>query len=418
MHEDLMETVTDPDNARAALEAVEANKGAPGIDRMQATELRAHLREHWPSIRSKLLEGTYQPSPVREVEIPKPTGGKRTLGIPTVLDRFVQQLLLQAMTPIFDPTFSDSSYGFRPGRSAREAVEAARSFAEEGKDWVVDLDIASFFDEVNHDVLMERIGRTIRDKRVLGLIGKYLRSGAMSAGVAQSREKGTPQGGPLSPLLANIYLDPLDKELERRGHAFCRYADDVNVYVGSEKAAQRVYRSIERWIEKHLRLRLNEKKSETGRTWERSFLGFRITEDRKIEVAPDRVSRLKAVVREMWDARQNGSSEELRDRWRRYIRGWWAYFKAADDRWSVFRLEGWIRRHIRKCFWQRWHDGGGRFATLRCLGVTGRRLGVAFTSRGAWGMARHPVMHEALSNQRLRQYGFLMPSDLVALEGQ
>lgn len=231
----------------------------------------------------------------------------------------------------------------------------------------------------------------------------------MSAGVAVRREKGTPQGGPLSPLLANIYLDPLDKELGRRGHAFCRYADDVNVYVGSEKAAQRVYRSIKRWIEKHLRLRLNEKKSETGRTWERSFLDFRITEDRKIEVAPDRVSRLKAVVREMWDARQNGSSEELRDRWRRYIRGWWAYFKAADDRRSIFRLEGWIRRHIRKCFWLRWHSGQVRRRVLRRLGVTGRRLKAAFSGRGARRMDRHPVMHEALSNKCLRQYGFLMP---------
>lgn len=413
-----METVTDAGNARKALEAVEANKGAPGIDRMKTTELRNHLRKHWPTIRSKLREGTYVPSPVRTVEIPKPAGGTRTLGIPTVLDRFVQQLLLQAMTPIFDPTFSDSSYGFRPGRSAREAIEAARGFAEDGKEWVADLDIASFFDEVNHDVLIERIGRTIRDKRVLGLIGRYLRSGAMRAGVVMRQKKGTPQGGPLSPLLANIYLDPLDQELERRGHAFCRYADDVNIYVGSEKAAQRVYRSIKRWIEKHLRLQLNETKSETGRTWERSFLGFRITEDQAIEVAPDRVSRLKAVIRAMWDARQNGRSKDLRDRWLQYIRGWWAYFRGADERQSVFRLEGWIRRHIRKCFWLRWHDGRGRFATLRRLGVTGRRLGVAFTRRGAWSMARHPVMHEALSNARLRRYGFLMPSDLVALEGQ
>ncbi|MFB6230154.1 MAG: group II intron reverse transcriptase/maturase [Salinibacter sp.] len=418
MYENLMETVVDADNAGKALKAVEANKGAPGIDRMRTTELRAHLRKHWPTIRSKLLEGTYVPSPVRRVEIPKPSGGKRPLGIPTVLDRFVQQLLLQALTPIFDPTFSDSSYGFRPGRSAKEAVEAARGFAEEGKDWVVDLDIASFFDEVNHDVLMNRIGQMIRDKRVLGLIGKYLRSGEMSGGVVTAREKGTPQGGPLSPLLANVYLDPLDKELEERGHKFARYADDVNIYVGSERAAERVYQSIKRWIEKHLRLRLNEEKSDRGRTWEQSFLGFRITEDREIEVTPDRLSRLKATVRKMWDGRQNGQSSDLRDRWLRYIRGWWAYFRTATDRESIFRLEGWIRRHIRKCFWQRWHDGRGRLTRLRRLGVTGRRLRVVSTSRGAWRMARHPVMHEALSNKCLRRYGFLLPSDFVALEGQ
>src|SRR5580658_75286 len=275
MYEHLMEEVVEEANRSKALEAVKRNQGAPGIDHRKTTELEKHLQAHWEKVRAKLLAGTWVPSPVRRVEIPKPSGGTRKLGIPTVMDRLIQQMLLQVLTPIFDPEFSEHSYGFRPGRSAQQAVRAAQQYAQGGKDWVVDIDIAKFFDQVNHDILVGRIAEVIRDKRVLHLIGKYLRRGTMVDGLVEASVEGTPQGGPLSPLLANIYLDALDKELERRGHCFCRYADDCNIYVGSQAAAERTLASIQGWIEKHLRLKVNAAKSGTGRVWERKFLGFR-----------------------------------------------------------------------------------------------------------------------------------------------
>jgi RNA-directed DNA polymerase len=261
MHENLMERVVSPENATRAWKAVQRNQGAPGIDGMTTGELRDHIRAHWEAIQAKLLAGTYVPSPVRRKEIAKPDGGVRLLGIPTVQDRWIQQTLLQVLQPIFDPTFSDHSYGFRPGRSAHDAVRAAQTYAQAGKDWVVDMDITKFFDRVNHDLLMTRIGQTIRDKRVLGLIGRYLRAGVMIEGVVQESEEGTPQGGPLSPLLANIYLDALDQELEGRGLEFSRYADDCNVYVGSRRAAERVLASLTHWIRRHLRLEVNATKN-------------------------------------------------------------------------------------------------------------------------------------------------------------
>jgi group II intron reverse transcriptase/maturase len=414
MYEHLMEEVLARENCLEALAAVRRNRGAPGIDRMRTDEFEEHLRLHWVKIREKLLAGRYRPSPVRQVEIPKPGGGVRKLGIPTVLDRFIQHLLVQALTPIYEPLFSVHSYGFRPDRSAHDAVEAARGYARQGKDYVVDFDITAFFDRVNHDILMGRIGQTIRDKRVLRLLGDFLRSGVMVGGVVMPRGEGTPQGGPVSPLLANIYLDALDRELERRGHAFCRYADDCNIYVSSEAAARRVYASIKEWIEQHLRLQLNEAKSGTGRTWERKFLGFRIGSDRRIEVSPESLLRFKDRVRELWRTNQSRTSEQLRDQWRRYVQGWWQYYRLAEGRKDLWRLEPWIRRHIRKCFWHRWHSARGRFAALRRLGVRGRSLGAAYASKGAWRMARSPAIHQALSNARLRQYGFLLPSDLAA----
>ncbi len=410
-----MEEAVEPGNYRRALEAVERNQGAPGIDRMKTSELRAHLQAHWEKIRAKLLAGTYVPSPVRQAEIPKPSGGTRRLGIPTVLDRFIQQLLLQAMTPIFEPRFSEHSYGFRPGRSAHEAVAAAKRYAEQGKDWVVDMDIAKFFDHVNHDILMGRVAQVIRDKRVLHLIGKYLRRGAMVEGVVVASVEGTPQGGPLSPLLANIYLDPLDKELEQRGHPFSRYADDCNIYVGSQAAAERAMASVRDWIEKHLRLKVNTAKSGTGRVWERKFLGFRLNRKGQIEVAPESLVRFKAKVREMWQSGQSRTSNQLRDAWKRYVLGWWGYFRLAEERRPIFRLEGWIRRHIRTCFWLRWHSAAGRTRRLRQLGLKGRMLKVAQSSRGAWHLARVGSLNVALNNAVLRHYGFLMPSDLAAL---
>jgi len=414
MYEDLMDDAVLQENRERALKAVVRNKGAAGIDRMGVEELEGHLQRHWPKIRAKLLAGTYMPSPVRRVEIPKPNGGERVLGIPTVQDRFIQQLLLQVMTPIYEPGFSERSYGFRPGRSAHDAVRAAQGYFREGKDWVVDLDIAKFFDHVNHDILLGRIGKTIRDKRVLGLIGKYLRRGALIEGVVVGSKEGTPQGGPLSPLLANIYLDPLDKELERRGHSFCRYADDANIYVGSGAAAERVLASIRHWVQTRLRLEVNVTKSGTGRPWDRKFLGFRLNREGKIEAAPESLQRFKAKVRELWRGNQSRTSNQLRDAWKQYVQGWWGYYRLAEERRAVFRLEGWIRRHIRKCFWLRWHNRKGRWNALRRLGLRGRMLKVAFSSKGAWPIARTGSLNTALNNQRLRQYGFLMPSDFAA----
>lgn len=414
MHEELMEQVVTKDNATAAWLAVKRNAGAPGIDGMTTGELRDHVREHWETIRAKLLAGTYVPSPVKRVEIPKPQGGVRMLGIPTVLDRWIQQMLLQVLQSIFEPTFSDHSYGFRPRRSAHDAVKAAQGYILGGKSWVVDMDITKFFDRVNHDILMRRIGELIRDKKVLRLIGGYLRAGVMINGVVHSSDEGTPQGGPLSPLLANIYLDALDRELERRGLAFSRYADDCNIYVGSERSAERVLTSITKWIQEHLRLEVNASKSGTGRPWERKFLGFRINPEGKIEVAPASVERFKAKVREMWGRGQSRTSQELRDRWQRYVQGWWGYYRLAEARRSIFRLEGWIRRHIRNCFWQRWHDWRGRLRHLRGLGVKGPPLKVAHSSKGSWRIARNPVMQMALSNKVLKRHGFWMPSDLAS----
>jgi RNA-directed DNA polymerase len=323
-------------------------------------------------------------------------------------------MLLQVLQPIFDPTFSEHSYGFRPGRSAHDAVRAAQGYARTGKDWVVDMDITKFFDRVNHDILMERMGQTIRDKRILRLIGRYLRAGVMIEGVVHDSEEGTPQGGPLSPLLANIYLDALDRELERRGLVFSRYADDCNVYVGSRRAAERVLASLTDWIGQHLRLEVNATKSGVGRPWERKFLGFQIDPRGQIVVAPKSVERFREKVRELWRSCQSRSSEQLRDRWRAYVRGWWAYYGLAEDRRNVFGLEGWIRRHIRQCFWERWHDRRGRERKLRALGVRGRTLGLAFSGRGAWRLAHAPGLQAALNNTVLRRYGFVMPSDLAA----
>jgi RNA-directed DNA polymerase len=413
MYENLMDEVVNPENYGKALRAVIANKGAPGIDGMRVEELNGHLLKHWPKIQAKLMTGTYVPSPVKRVEIPKPAGGKRMLGIPTVLDRFIQQMLLLAMTPIWEPRFSEHSYGFRPGRKAADAIRAAQGYIREGKDWVVDLDITKFFDHVNWDILMGKIGQPIRDKRVLKLIGRYLRAGAMLNGVEVKSEEGTPQGGPLSPLLANIYLDALDQELERRGLAFSRYADDCNIYVSSQAAAERVMESIQGWIAKHLRLEVNAVKSGIGRTWERKFLGFRLNRQQQIEAAPESLQRFKAKVREKWRSCQSLSSNQLRDGWRQFVRGWWGYYQLAENRLPIFRLEGWIRRHIRKCFWLRWHNQKGRERKLRELGLRGRMLKVTESSRGAWHLARTGSLQKALSNATLRRHGFLMPSDLA-----
>ena len=279
---------------------------------------------------------------------------------------------------------------------------------------MVDLDITKFFDHVNHDILVGRIAAVIRDKRVLHLIGKYLRRGAMVDGLVEASAEGTPQGGPLSPLLANIYLDALDKELDRRKHSYCRYADDCNIYVGSQAAAERTLESIQGWIEKHLRLKVNAAKSGTGRVWERKFLGFRLDRKKRIGIAPESAERFKAKVREKWNGLRSGTSTQLRNDWNRYIRGWWEYFQLAEVRWPLRTLEQWTRRHIRKCFWLRWHGRKGRERNLRGLGIRGSALGVASSSRGAWRVANQPELKQALSNQTLKRYGFLFPSTLAA----
>jgi RNA-directed DNA polymerase len=414
MQEATMETALGGANWEAALRAVERNAGAPGPDGMKARELREHLAKHGEGIKAKLLKGSFKPSPARRKEIPKPNGGTRPLSIPNVLDRFVQQLLLQVMQPLFEPGFSESSHGFRPRRSAHGAIEAAQRQAREGRDWVVDIDITKFFDHVNHDILMTQVSRVVRDKRVLQLIGRFLRAGiVLPEGVKVSTEEGTPQGGPLSPLLANIYLDKLDKELERRGLKHVRYADDCNIYVSSEHAAKRLLERISQWISRHLRLQINAEKSGTGRVWERKFLGFILTVALLIAASPQALAKFKDQVRSKWDARQSVSSEQLRDAWRNYQRGWWAYYGRAEERRSILRLSGWIRRHIRKCFWQRWHNARGRKAALTQLGIPLSRRELAHCSRGAWHMGRHPVMQEALSNRVLKRYGFITPSDLA-----
>lgn len=414
LNERLMEAILTEENLQAADRQVKANGGAPGVDGMGVKALAEHLDRHGDWIKAKLLEGRYQPSPVRGVEIPKPQGGVRVLGIPTVQDRWLQQAIQQVLTPMFEPLFSDSSFGFRPGRSAHDAVHAARGHVLDGKTWMVDIDLKAFFDHVNHDRLLHQLREQIGDPRVLSLIGRYLRAGLLRHGEVEARLDGTPQGGPLSPLLANLYLTPLDRELERRGLAFCRYADDITVFVGSARSAERVLNSLVAWIEEHLKLPVNREKSGWGRPWERQMLGFRLLEDGRIEIAPKSIARYKDAVRRLWDARQSLTSKELVQQWQRYVRGWWNYFRLADAPRALTRLDGWVRRHMRKCFWLRWHNRHGRRNALRRLGITGRALTLASSRKGAWRIARSPTLQLALRNSTLRRYGLWVPSDLAA----
>lgn len=408
-----IEKMLEKEHLLAAYRAVKANAGAPGIDGMTVERLGPHLREHWPRIAAKLREGRYRPSAVRAVDIPKPQGGVRTLGIPTVLDRFVQQAILQLLTPFFDPEFSAHSHGFRPQRSAHDAVREAKSYVDAGRCWVADIDLKAFFDQVNHDILMREVARKVSDKRLLKLIGSFLRAGMARAGEpATARTKGTPQGGPLSPLLANIYLDRLDQEMEARGLAFVRYADDIAIFAHSRRAAERIMESVTKWLEKNLKVEVNREKSGAGLTDESSLLGFRIHREGRISVAPKAREKLKARVREMWNARQSLTSKQLRDRWREYIEGWWGYFRLAQ--WRELRDIGkWTRRHMRKCFWQRWHSRKGRWNALRKLGVRGRGLNVAASSIGAWRMAASTYVQRALTKETLNAYGFVIPWELA-----
>jgi len=399
-------------NLQEALDAVKRNKGAAGIDGRSIAETEQHLQQHWEQIEAKLRAGTYVPSPVKGVKIPKPNGGERLLGIPTVQDRVIQQAIQQVLTAKFDSGFSSFSYGYRPYRSAHHAVKQAQQFVQQGKSWVVDIDISAFFDEVNHDILLHQISQKVTDPQVLGLIRTYLKAGIMIDGKVERRNKGVPQGSPLSPLLANIYLDKLDKELEKRELSFCRYADDITIYVSSERSAKRVLESLTQWIGKHLKLSVNQNKSGTGRPWDSQFLGFRITESQDIEIAPKSIDRYKAKVRELWDARQSLTSKQLVKQWQQYSTGWWNYYKLATKRWNLQHWEGWTRRHIRKCFWLRWHNKKGRLNALRRLGATPRQQETASSSRGAWRIATSPTLHKVLSNAMLRRYGLCVPSEL------
>ena len=409
-----IEAILARDNMRRAFAAVKRNKGAPGVDAKSIEQTAEHLRRHWVTIRDELLAGRYQPAAVRAVEIPKPQGGTRRLGIPNVQDRLIQQAMNQVLTVAWDPSMSEHSYGFRPNRSAHDAVEAARRYVKAGKKWVVDIDLKQFFDHVNHDRLMSRLSRKIGDKRVLALIGRYLRAPMRQTnGQQQKRRRGTPQGGPLSPLLANLYLDPLDRELERRGIAFVRYADDVALFTSSERAARRQLDSVKGWLREQLDLDTNGEKSGTGRCGESQLLGFCIHETGDVSIAGKALLRLKERVRELWDARQSLTTRQLQAQWQRFIGGWWNYFGYANWRRDLHTLSGWIRRHMRKCFWQRWHDRAGRRNALRRLGVKGRGLKVAGCRRGAWAMSTHVVVNQALKTATLNRFGLTLPWVLV-----
>ena len=408
----LMEAVVERGNMLAALHRVERNKGAAGVDGMTAADLRANLKEQWPTVRESLLTGNYAPKPVLRVEIPKPDGkGVRKLGIPTVMDRLLQQALHQVMQPIFDPGFSGSSYGFRPGRSAHDAVKQAREYVREGRRWVVDLDLEQFFDRVNHDILMARVARKVKDRRVLRLIRNYLQAGVMEAGIAVASMEGTPQGGPLSPLLSNIMLDDLDRELERRGHRFCRYADDCNVYVRSQHAGERVMDSLTWFLERKLRLKVNQTKSAVARPWERKFLGYSLTFHRmaRLKVAPQSVQRLRLKLKGLFRAgRGRNLARFIREDLNPVIRGWARYFHLSEVRGTFEELDGWLRRRLRCMLWRQWKRVWPRFKRLRARGLDAVRAWKSATNgRGSWWNSGSSHMNEAFPQRFFDQLGLL-----------
>jgi group II intron reverse transcriptase/maturase len=404
----LWEAILDRGNLNTALKQVERNGGAPGIDGMAVKELRPYLKEHWGEVREALNQQTYRPSPVRRVEIPKPDGGVRLLGIPTVLDRMLQQAIAQCLTPLFDPLFSPHSYGFRPGRSAHNAVKQAQAYIQEGNEWAVDIDLEKFFDRVNHDMLMARVARVVKDKRVLKLIRAYLESGVLVNGVVIETEEGTPQGGPLSPLLSNIMLDDLDKELEQRGHRFVRYADDCNIYVKTQRAGERVMESVKAYLEKKLKLKVNPKKSKVDRAKSVKFLGFSFYTRKGevlIRIAERSKERCMEKLRRLTKRTRSGKLEDILTQINRYVIGWVGYYWLANTT-SVFeRLDEWIRRRLRQLIWKRWKRGRTRYRELVALGVPRERAALGAAGKSPWRMSKTPVIHEALSNAYWRNAG-------------
>jgi RNA-directed DNA polymerase len=407
----LLEEVLRRENLLQAHARVLSNKGAPGIDGMTVDVLWPYLQKEWTRIREELQNGTYKPSPVRRVEIPKPNGkGMRPLGIPTALDRFIQQAILQVLTPLFDPHFSEHSYGFRPGRGCHDAVKAAQGHVEAGYRYVVDIDLEKFFDRVNHDVLMSRVARRVKDKRILRLIRQYLTAGVMTGGVVQVSQEGTPQGGPLSPLLSNILLDDLDKELERRGHRFCRYADDCNIYVKSAKAGERVMESITQYLAKRLKLTVNGSKSAVDRPWKRSFLGYTMTAHKKplLKVADRSVERLKHRVREITRTGRGRALTETVKVLALLLRGWVAYFKLSQVRGVFEELDKWIRRKLRCILWRQWKKPMTRAKKLVERGIERvRAYTSANNSRGPWWSAGASHMNAAVPTRWLAQQGLV-----------
>src|SRR6476619_1568128 len=398
--EQLMEEVCERANLVRAWKRVRSNQGSPGVDGMTIDDAKDYLREHWPSIRSQLLDGTYQPQPVKRVEIPKPGGGVRKLGVPCVVDRLIQQALLQVLQKQWDPTFSEHSYGFRPGRSAHQAVAQAQRYIAAGYNVVVDLDLENFFDRVNHNSLMARVAARVTDKRVLKLIRAFLKSGVMEEGLVSPVDEGTPQGGPLSPLLSNLVLDDLDKELTRRGHRFCRYADDCNIYVRSRRAGERVMASVSRFLTQKLQLKVNETKSAVARPEERKFLGFSISNDgSERRIAPKALDKFKGRIRDMTRRTRGFSLQQLIKELKPYIMGWRGYFGFCQTPRVLTNFEAWIRRRLRLYLWRQWRTRQNRFAELRRHGLAKFAAAVASGSpTGLWRMSGHPAVQQALRN--------------------
>jgi RNA-directed DNA polymerase len=406
----LMEAVVDRENMVAAYKRVMANKGAPGVDEMPVEDLQPYLNREWSRIKEELLAGRFEPQPVRLVEIPKPGGGVRSLGIPTVLDRLVQQAVLQVLSPVFDPYFSESSFGFRPGRSAHGAVLSAREHVASGKRWVVDLDLEKFFDRVNHDVLMSRVARRVGDKRVLRFIRGFLQAGVMMGGLVTARLEGTPQGGPLSPLLSNVLLDDLDRELERRGHAFCRYADDVNIYVQSEAAGKRVLASLTGFLEKRLRLRVNQDKSKVDRPWNRSFLGYSMTSQKlpRLKVSRESEKRLKAKLRSAFRKGRGRNLKRFVEDLGPLLRGWVAYFRLAEVKRVFEDLDAWLRRRLRNVIWRQWKRPRTRRQNLVRRGLGEERAWQsASNGRGPWWNSGASHMNHAFPKSYFESLGLV-----------
>lgn len=413
---DLIEMMLERGNLLKALQAVESNQGAAGVDGMGVGQLRGYLREHWDRIREQILNGSYEPRPVRRVDIPKAGGGTRMLGIPTVLDRLIQQAMHQILSPLWEREFSAHSYGFRPGRSAAAAIKAVQGHVRSGKRWVVDLDLEKFFDRVNHDVLMARVGRRIKDQRVLGLIRRYLKSGIMLGGVMEQRTEGTPQGGPLSPLLSNILLDDLDKELEKRGHPFCRYADDCNIYVGSQRAGQRVMASLIGFLRERLKLTVNLKKSAVDRPWKRKFLGFSLTahKESRIRVAPQAVERFKEKLRERFRMGRGRNLGKFIASLAPILRGWANYYSMAETRGVFADLDQWIRRKLRCLEWRKWKRPRTRMQRLIARGLErGVARVSAFNGHGPWWNAGASHLNAALPTAYFRQLGLVLLTEVV-----